>query len=134
MYTDKDLEELLNRPYWIIDILPIQVPKDSPGQYFAVEDYFLKERMPEIKKKHIDLILKLNCYMDIAIGDDVDPAPSRIASIMNERHACIMVGDSMIVSEPDDTYLTLYDPDEQLLGLVKEISRGEGLFVWKGKN
>ena len=31
-----------------------QVPKDSPGQYFAIEDSFLKEQLTEIKKKHID--------------------------------------------------------------------------------
>lgn len=37
------IEELLEKPYWIIDILPKQVPKDSPGQYFAVEDFFLKK-------------------------------------------------------------------------------------------
>ena len=25
------IDDLLNTPYWIIDILPMQVPKDSPG-------------------------------------------------------------------------------------------------------
>ncbi len=38
----KTVEELLQCPYWIIDILPLQVPEDSPGQYFAVEKYFLQ--------------------------------------------------------------------------------------------
>ena len=32
----KTVEELLQCPYWIIDILPSQVPEDSPGQYFNV--------------------------------------------------------------------------------------------------
>ena len=46
----KTVEELLECPYWIIDILPLQVPKDSPGQYFAVEKYFLQDkRIEEIK-------------------------------------------------------------------------------------
>ena len=31
------IDELLETPYWIIDILPKQVSKDNPGQYFAVE-------------------------------------------------------------------------------------------------
>ena len=43
------IEELLQTPYWIIDILPKQVPKDSPGQYFAVEDFFLKEELSEMR-------------------------------------------------------------------------------------
>ena len=40
----KTIDDLLQLPYWIIDILPEQVPKDSPGQYFAVEKYFLEEK------------------------------------------------------------------------------------------
>ena len=51
------IDELLQKPYWIIDILPEQVPADSPGQYFAVEKYFLgKEQLDRIKQKHIDSI------------------------------------------------------------------------------
>ena len=38
----KTTEELLQCPYWIIDILPSQVPENSPGQYFTVEKYFLQ--------------------------------------------------------------------------------------------
>ena len=58
----RTVEELLQCPYWIIDILPSQVPAGSPGQYFTVEKYFLQgDRMEAIKQKHIDLILKLNC-------------------------------------------------------------------------
>jgi hypothetical protein len=30
------IDELLQKPYWIIDILPRQVPADSKGQYAAV--------------------------------------------------------------------------------------------------
>ena len=60
-YMDK-IDELLQTPCWIIDILPAQVPAESAGQYFAVEKYFLKEQLAEIKQKHINVILKLNCY------------------------------------------------------------------------
>jgi len=62
----KTVEDLLQCPYWIVDILPSQVPEKSPGQYFAVEKYFLQgNQIARIKQKHIDLILKLNCYRDI---------------------------------------------------------------------
>ena len=126
------IEELLEKPYWIMDILPGRVPKDSPGQYFAVEDFLLKEQLPEIKKKHINVILKLNCYMDITIDDEKNPAPEQIRDTMLERYVCIMLGNAMILSEPDDTHLTVFNPDEELLELIKEISSAEGLFVWKG--
>ena len=126
------IEELLEKPYWIIDILPKQVPKDSPGQYFAIEDFFLEELLSEIKKKHINVILKLNCYMDITIDDENNPAPEQIRDMMLDRYVYIMLGDAMIFSEPDDTHLTIFNPDEKLLELIKEISSAEGLFVWRG--
>lgn len=130
----KTVEELLEAPCWIVDILPSQVPKGSPGQYFAVEKYFLQgDRMKEIKQKHIGLVLKLNCYRDISIDDrtDVNPSPEQIASEMRKRYLYIMTGESMILSEPDDTHLTVFNPDSQLLELIRQIATGEGLFVWK---
>ena len=128
----KTIDELLQAPYWIVDILPKQVPKDSPGKYFAVEDYYLTEpRLSAIKQKHINVILKLNCYRSLSLDEEDNPPPERIADEMHRRRLCIMVDDSMIVSEPDLTYMTIYDPDENLLGLLKVISGGEGLFVWK---
>ena len=125
------IEELLQAPYWIIDILPAQVPKDSPGQYFAIEDYFLKEQREEIKKKHINVILKLNCYMDISVEEETNPAPDKVAAVMRERYVYIMTGDSMILSEPDDTHMTVFHPDDRLLELLRSLSASEGLFVWK---
>ena len=131
----KTLEELLQCPYWIIDILPSQVPEDSPGQYFAVEKYFLQgDRLEEIKQKHINLILKLNCYRDISIGDEMmrNPLPTHIADEMRKRYLYIMIGEeSLILSEPDDTHLTVFNPDSQLLELIRQLASGEGLFVWK---
>lgn len=130
----KTIDELLQSPYWIIDILPKQVAKDSPGQFFAVEEYYLKgERLSAIKRKHINVILKLNCYRDISIDEDpkVNPAPERIAEEMKRRYLYLMIGESMILSEPDDTHLTIFNPDPQLLELIRTIASGEGLFVWK---
>jgi len=130
----KTIDELLQTEYWIIDILPVQVPKDSPGQYFAVERYFLRRpHIRAIKQKHINVILKLNCYRDLSLDEEaaVNPPPEVIAEAVNRRYVCILIDESMIVSEPDSTYLTLYNPDEQLLSLIMELSKGEGLFVWK---
>ena len=68
---ENKIEKLLLSPYWIIDILPGQVPKDSPGQYFAVEKYLREgEQMAAIKQKHINLVLKLNCYRDLFIDEE----------------------------------------------------------------
>ena len=37
----------------------------------------------------------------------------------------------MLLSEPDDTHMTLFHPDEELLNLVKTLAVGEGLYVWQ---
>ncbi len=130
----KTIEELLQFPYWIVDILPSQVPEGSPRQYFTVENYFLQgNRIEEIKQKHINLILKLNCYRDISIGDEtvINPLPEHVADEMKKRYLYIMIGESMILSEPDDTHLTVFNPDTELLELIRQIASGEGFFVWK---
>lgn len=126
------IDELLETPYWIIDILPKRVPKDSPGQYFSIEDYFLDEQLAAIKQKHINLVLKLNCYIDVSIENTTNPTPSQIAKLMKKQYIYILLGNAMILSEPDDTHLTLFNPDEQLLELVKDLAISEGLYVWKG--
>lgn len=130
----KSIDELLQTPYWIIDILPEQVPSESAGQYFAVERYFLSEpQLAALKQKHINVVLKLNCYRDVFVDEEAsaNPSPDAIAEAMRKRYVIIRVDDSMIVSEPDDTHMTLFNPGEQLLELVKTISASEGLFVWK---
>ena len=128
------IDELLETPYWIIDILPKQVPKDSPGQYFAVEEYYLsKKQIAEVKNRHIGLVLKLNCYRNLSLDEEteINPPPGRIAEEMHKRHLCILTGDSMILSEPDDLSMTLYHPDDELLELVRVLAAGEGLYVWQ---
>ena len=132
----KTIEELLNTPYWIIDVLPKQVPAGSPGQYFAIEKYLRDTQLSDIKKKHVNLILKLNCYRDISMDEDkeINISPEKIADAIHKRYVNIMIKDAMIVSEPEDTYLTIYNPDEDLLTLVRELASGEGMFVWKNEN
>lgn len=128
------VEALLKMPYWVIDFLPQQVPMDSPGQFFAVEKYFLKEeRLAEIKQKHVNVILKLNCYRQIVLDGEteVNPPPEHVAEEVRKRYLNIFVDGAMILSEPDDTHMTVFNPDENLLKLIQPIAASEGLFVWK---
>ena len=61
----------------------------------------------------------------------MNPSPDRIAEEMRHRFLYIMAGDSMILSEPDDTSMTVFNPDGDLLELIRQIAAGEGLHVWK---
>ena len=67
------LEGLIEKPYWVVDILPEQVPAGSPGQYFAVDDYFLKTpQLAVLHRKFAEILLKLNCYFDVSAGRILD--------------------------------------------------------------
>lgn len=128
------IDELLQKPYWIIDVLPEQVPGDSPGQYFSIEKYFLGAgQLADIKQKHINLVLKLNCYRRISINEEKEynPSPDRIAEEMKSKYLYLMLDDSMILSEPDDTHMTVFNPDEETLELIRVLAAGEGLYVWQ---
>lgn len=131
---DFRIEALLAQPYWVIDILPQQVPENSQGQFFEIERYYLAEpQLSRIKQKHIDFVLKLNCYRDISLDAEasMNPPPEWIAAAIQERHTCILIDDALLVSEPDNTALTIYNPDESLLSLIKSLASGEGLYVWQ---
>lgn len=131
------IEELLKKPYWIIDILPKQVPADSAGQYFTVEEYYRKEpQIFVIREKQLNVLLKLNCYQDLFVEElkKENPAPEELKEALQSRYLNILAGNALIVSDPGDTYMTLYGPEEELLSLIRILAAAEGLFVWKGKD
>ena len=116
-----EVDELLEKPYWIVDILPEQVAKNSAGQYFAIEQYYLSEpKNSELRTKYANLVLKLNCYYDIVLLDDfaqdyecgeLNPDPDKLVgcfvgeSAKNSVSIIIKNENTMVVSNKDDTYL-----------------------------
>jgi hypothetical protein len=142
-----DIDELIEKPYWIVDILPKQVAKNSNGQYFAIEQYYLSEPQSlELRKKYANLFLKLNCYFDILVLDDfaedsecgkLNPDPKSLVNCFVGEHAknsvrlLIRNENTLIVSNQDDTYMTVYNPSERVLALISTLAAAEGLYVWK---
>ena len=57
------IELLLEKPFWVVDPLPYQVPAEGEGQFFAVEKFFLESPMRcLLLQKHARILLKINCY------------------------------------------------------------------------
>ncbi len=140
---DDMMGALLEGPYWIVDILPEQVPAHAAGQYFAVERYFLRRsRIVPLRRKYAEILLRLNCYYDMAVSFDscmtweTNPDPEafaeRVAGLSGNDflRAVFAEQNAMIDYDHNDTYLTVYDPDAALLDKLKALAAGSGLFVW----
>ena len=144
--NDKTVERLLQQPYWVIDMLPKQVPQDSKGQFFVVEQYYLEgPRHERLCQQFADVLLKLNCYYDLHVSHDDDewvtnPQPAVMAEWLSESlqhgHLCALIndGDSLITASGGDICLTLYNPSPDLLQLVSELASAAGLFLWNQHN
>ena len=130
-----------DRPYWIIDILPMQVPMHSPGRYFEVERNF-RSHLDDILRKFASLLNKLNCYCHLEVGWDGesftdDFAPEALDRLFEKANSSpvplyirVNSSDAVFVYSGGDHYLTLYEPDSELLNLVRSLASAEGLFVW----
>jgi hypothetical protein len=139
------IENLLSKPYWLIDVLPKQVPAGSAGQYFKAERYFLS-RLDEIGRKFARVFIRLNCYYDLQVSTDgetwiLNESPEGLARRFEESAAShsplsVLIGsnDALVTFSGDDHYMTLYNPDEELLELVRQCAQAEGLFVWGPKH
>ena len=139
------IENLLSKPYWLIDVLPKQVPAGSAGQYFKAERYFLSW-LDEISWKFARILIRLNCYCDLHVSTDgeswiLNASPGDLARRFEESAAShsplsILVGsdEALITFSGDDHYMTLFNPDEELLELVRQCAQAESLFVWGPKH
>ena len=139
-HMDSVSRDLQNKPYWLVDILPEQVPLHSPGQYFAVEEYYLQpSRMDGIRRRFADVLLKLNCYYDFRVrrtGAEqytINPAPETLVSRICEKQEdlCVILPgeDAMITLNHDDTYMTVYHPSESMLRRLRALAAAAGLFL-----
>ena len=139
-----EIEDYLEKPYWVIDILPKQVPANSRGQYFEIEKYYLEQpQLDIIYKKFTDILLKLNCYENMDFSSDgenwnTNPLPQEIKAAMMQCMAdkqMLYIDmkpiDVMIIVSGDDTYMTVYHPTTEILELLGSIVASEGLFLWK---
>lgn len=142
---DDRIEALLEEPYWVIDVLPERVPADSGGQFFDVEAWMLSgSRAVALRRRWLSLLMKINCYTDLRIrsgdseADILNPSPDTMEGLVlaDRMHLCALLPayDALITLTAGDLYMTLYNPPESLLHLVRALAASEGLFVWRPNN
>ncbi len=143
-----NIEQLIACPFYIMDILPMQVSTDCGGQYFKVEHYYLRN-IDSLCRKYADVLLKLNCYYDLTLCYDTEqclknPEPEKVVQMvsacLSEESAepCLYISlseDTMLLTlQSDATHMTIYNPSEKLLHLLDRLALSEGMFVWKPKD
>lgn len=137
-------DDYYEKPYWVIDILPEQVPEGGEGQFFSIERYYLQQpKRSELQRMFLDCLLKLNCYYDFQVWSEhhnyyeKNPSPDLLEEWMMKQeeslHIVLPSADCLIETRPDDLYMTVYNPDEKLMRLVQKIAMAKGLFVWNPK-
>lgn len=137
-----------SQPYWIVDILPRQVPAAAAGQYGAVER-FLREpvQAQNTYARMARLLLKLNCYYDLHVAAPseeapvINPAPEALDRLVRslpqaaqgtyELTIEIPAEGATLALDGNDHYFTLYQPSPDLLQDLRELAHAEGLFVWQ---
>ena len=148
MFTNYDriIEHLIDGPYWVADILPKRVPAGKPDRYFDVERYFLQpERIREIYRNYAEVFIRLNCYYSMAVSFDcgesweVDPDPSEFvrnvleASDTAQLRVLFPEQRAMIDLDFGYTDLAVFDPDSNILDLLRPMLLAEGFFLWPGE-
>lgn len=140
--TAQKIDELLTKPCYIIDFLPQQVPPDTDGQFFDVENYLLHgAKRFYLRDKFVNLILKLMCYYPISLlykGWIDCPAPQVIDDVFHEIMnqpsqtflALLPKQDTLIVFAWDCLNLSVYNPPENLQSVLEKLSFSEGLY-WR---
>ena len=138
---DKIVESLLGTPYWVIDMLPMQVPQEGGGQFFAVERYYLQEWHKRLCQQFADVLLKLNCYHNLHVNhfDEwvKNPAPATLVEwltkSLHQGFLWILIddGNTLITVSSGDTHMTLYNASPDLLELVGKLATSSGLFLWQ---
>ena len=133
MIEDK-IERLLEAPCFIIDILPMRVPKDKAREYSELEKVYL--HTDELNCKFYNVLMKLRCYYDFKVvmpdGEIFDNLTAeRLKELVGHQYLQIILEDAMIVSDPDDMYMSLFNPSDRMLEIIKGIVAIEGLCMWE---
>ena len=138
------IDELLEKPCYVIDFLPQRVSETSRGHFFDIEYYLLHhEKRHEMKNKYVNMIFKLMCYYRTSIlwnGWNDHPKPADIENAVSEiieNHSGTLNilfsdEDALLVFEWDCLNLSVYNLSGNMKETAEKIALSEGFFLRKG--
>ena len=136
------IEELLLRPYWVIDILPEQVPADSARRFARVEPYWLeRQNQAALRERFAAILVKLSCYDDLRVCSPDEslnlenPAPAELVWRLTDAGEDLLFvleeANCLITANRGDLCMTVYNPSEALRRRIAALAASEGLFFWQ---
>lgn len=135
----KKIKRLLETPYIVIDLFPMQVPSERAAQYLSVEDYLSQpQELKTFAEKIARITLKLSCYYDMEIyhedeRKDTETLAELIKAVISVKKGAlnILLADTLMQIVGGDLYVTVYHADEALKSLLQQLVTAEGLFLRK---
>ena len=141
---DIEVERLLEEEYWLIDVLPSQMPKSKAEEYFRLEQGFLSsERITGLYQKFAEIMLLLAQGFEAAMHtapEDMWTFRPDDAAIQNAFAAHTQSGSVLLLLPKEQTLvslnakdlnMTVFHPTEKVLSLIRRPAEERGLYIWQ---
>ena len=132
---------LTAREYWLIDVLPKQVPAQNGGSFFDVERYYRQSaQMERLHARFLRVLLGLACYYPLAVSFDAGErwkqqiAPQELAEGLlqlpsNGSFLAVFPEQEVFVSfDGADICMSVYHPAGEFLQILQQLAAAAGLF------
>ena len=141
---DITVERLLEDDYWIIDILPSQIPIEKQAEYRALTDeYFESGKVAQLHRRYADILTMINSRYNTAMlcmpEDEWTISPDDVAVkdavIHHTERGCVDLllpeEETLISLQAEDLYITVYHPTEEILSLLRQAVSESGFYIWQ---
>ncbi len=141
---DITVERLLEDDYWIIDILPSQIPIEKQAEYCALTDeYFESGKAAQLHRRYADILTMINSRFKTAMlcmpEDEWTISPDDVAVkdavIHHTERGCVDLllpeEETLISLQAEDLYITVYHPTEEILSLLRQAVSESGFYIWQ---
>ncbi len=135
------VERLLENDYWIIDIFPEQIPEDRQKEYSKLtERYFEKSELAKLHRQYADIMAEISGKYHTAMlclpEDEWIVSPDenavRDAVVRHTERGCVHLlvpqAQTLISLQSEDLYITVYDPSDEILTLLKQTVPQKGFY------
>ncbi|MBQ8278704.1 MAG: hypothetical protein IJZ23_02580 [Roseburia sp.] len=139
------VEQLLKEECYVIDFLPERVSEQYAERFLEVEEYFLQgNEWIRIKDSFVRILLKLQCYCSFRVYNEhwyeefsiceLADMLNRVLTSSNGYMNMLSIDNKLLICiEGFALNLSIYNATEDMLDLLSEMARTEGLYIRKSE-